>query len=596
LSYHRVKAFAKALWWLPFCIVVLIGIGISMTSTKDPKSVTIVEALNDINHGKVKANSVTVNSGDKKVDLTLKDGSKLTADYPSGFEGELSKRLVAKGVKFKTEYKSQLSGWLPIVLGVGVLWVGIIALLYGGPKLLQLRQQNKAGEKSQAKPVERPAERLSDVLGAPEAVATFQTLAAFLQDPQVFVSKGIKLERGVILYGPPGNGKSTLAKALAGETNVKLFQSSGAEFVQKFAGTSAVAVREFFDEVIKHQEPCIVYIDELDALAEVRTDNIGANRDSNTTVTQLLLKIEELFEKNPYVILIATTNRLDEVDPAVKRSGRLGHHVPMPNPDVNGREELLRVKSGRLTNLGHIDYDKLARLAAGMSGADLTVIPNSAAVLAHNADDATVTTRHYVEALARLAMGTPQEHRSVSEREQRIAAVHEAGHTIVAAKTSGAERPYRVTIVPVGVTGGSTWLIGDDDQFMDKAQAMDKLTVLLAGLAAEKMELEGHFTSGPSHDRKLATDLAGQMICEWGMGSILDRVDTDDLVDDPRAEVLINEIEKFLAEAEANAACILADNKDVFHNLIQQLLVEKTLSDARLAEVIGASEGETIVL
>jgi cell division protease FtsH len=572
----KLGAFCKKNLSLLIPIVVVLGIfGTTVVKDMERENFTYSQLSTEITKDEVA--SVTFVGSDNRLRGELKNGHQFELRYPAGTADQLTQRLEAKHITIMVKGTNLWSLTGKYFLPLGLLIFFMAAMV---------KKNRKSKHKQWTREI--PDERLNQVVGAPEAVAEFKTVAAFLRDPKKFTEQGLQLERGYILYGPPGTGKTTLARGLAGSAGVPFFGISGADFGEGYAGQTTVKIREMLDEVIKHDGPCIVFINELDAIADARTDGHGANRDRNEAVTQLLTKVDEVFRKNPLAIIIADTNRLRHIDPAIKRPGRLGKHIAMPNPDVNGRAQLLSRKSNPVKNLGTVDFEALARLSAGMSGADLSNVANRAALLAYLEGDDTVETRHYVEALAEIKVGTPQKHRHVSPQAKQTTAVHEAGHALVAAhlhNTAG-RRPYRITVIPVGETGGSTWMIGDDEPYTTRTAAEAQLAILMGGAAAEQL-CSGEVSSGPSDDRLKVTALAQTIVCRWGMGPILDSVDPDHINDDPRASDILREVEDLIEAAERKARGILEERREVLDQLVAELLVHNTLSGQELANVIG---------
>lgn len=528
----------------------------------------------EVNNGNV--TSVTFVGNDNRLRGKLANGHQFELQYPSGLSSKLPDRLAAQHISIKVKDPK----FWDIVMIYG-LPTGLFVLA----SISFVKKNRKKQHKGWSSDV--PTETLEDVVGAPEAVDAMRQLVSFLRKPEVLESKGIRLERGVILFGPPGTGKTLLARAAAGSAGVKYFFVSGAGFSQKYAGETTVMVRNMLDAVIAYAQPCIVFIDEVDVIAGVRKNDNGADDDRAEATTQLMNKVEEVLARNPYAVIIGTTNRLSIIDPAAKRPGRLGLHVAMPHPDANGREALFRAKAKLLPNLGEVDFAALVSLSVGMSGAQVSAVPPKAALLAHTAGSAKIETWHFVEALAAQALGIPRTHQDVTLRDARLTAVHESGHTIVAAKLNHGLNPYRVTIVPTGSAGGSTWLVGEDRPYLDRKTAITHLAIAMAGAAAEQIDMNGDCTSGTADDRIKATELARAMVCQWGMGDIHGTVNPDHIEDDPRAGAILATVEELIHEAEDTARRTIDEHRQDFDKLVKELLLHKTLSGQQLADTIG---------
>jgi cell division protease FtsH len=358
-----------------------------------------------------------------------------------------------------------------------------------------------------------------DVAGTDEAKEELQEIIEFLKDPQKFQKLGGRIPKGVLLVGPPGTGKTLLARAIAGEANVPFFSISGSDFVEMFVGVGASRVRDLFEQG-KKNAPCIIFIDEIDAVGRHRGAGLGGGHDEREQTLNALLVEMDGFESNEGVILIAATNRPDVLDPALLRPGRFDRRVVVARPDVKGREEILRVHTRKVPLNDDVDLSVIARGTPGFSGADLANLVNEAALWAARQGRKTVFMIDFEMSKDKVLMGVERKSMILSEEEKRNTAFHEAGHALVAAITPGTDPLHKVTIIPRGMALGLTMQLPIDDKHTyTKTYLEGTLTVLMGGRCAEEIFL-GHITTGAGNDIERATDIARKMVCEWGMSSL----------------------------------------------------------------------------
>jgi cell division protease FtsH len=358
-----------------------------------------------------------------------------------------------------------------------------------------------------------------DVAGTDEAKEELQEIIEFLKDPQKFQKLGGRIPKGVLLVGPPGTGKTLLARAIAGEANVPFFSISGSDFVEMFVGVGASRVRDLFEQG-KKNAPCIIFIDEIDAVGRHRGAGLGGGHDEREQTLNALLVEMDGFESNEGVILIAATNRPDVLDPALLRPGRFDRRVVVARPDVKGREEILRVHTRKVPLNDDVDLSVIARGTPGFSGADLANLVNEAALWAARQGRKTVFMIDFEMSKDKVLMGVERKSMILSEEEKRNTAFHEAGHALVAAITPGTDPLHKVTIIPRGMALGLTMQLPIDDKHTyTKTYLEGTLTVLMGGRCAEEIFL-GHITTGAGNDIERATDIARKMVCEWGMSTL----------------------------------------------------------------------------
>src|SRR5881394_3869848 len=409
-------------------------------------------------------------------------------------------------------FVSLLVSWLPFIALIGV-WIFLSRQMQGG-----------AGKamgfgKSRAKMLTEAHGRVTfeDVAGVDEAKQDLQEIVEFLRDPGKFQRLGGRIPRGVLLVGPPGTGKTLIARAVAGEANVPFFTISGSDFVEMFVGVGASRVRDMFEQA-KKNAPCIVFIDEIDAVGRHRGAGLGGGNDEREqTLNQLLVEMDG-FEANEGIILVAATNRPDVLDPALLRPGRFDRQVVVPNPDVNGREKILRVHMKNVPLAADVETKVIARGTPGFSGADLANLVNEAALMAARKNRRMVTQADFEEAKDKVMMGAERKSMAMSDEEKRLTAYHEGGHALVALTVPSADPVHKATIIPRGRALGMVMQLPEADRYSMKFQQMtSSLTILMGGRVAEELIFgKEKITSGASSDIQAATGLARNMVTRWG--------------------------------------------------------------------------------
>jgi cell division protease FtsH len=433
---------------------------------------------------------------------------------------EVTKALRDKAVQVKV--KEVRSGdWVLILLNAAPL------ILLVGFCLFLMRQMQAGGNKalsfgkSRARLLSAQQKKATfkDVAGTDEAKEELQEIIEFLKDPQKFQKLGGRIPKGVLLVGPPGTGKTLLARAIAGEANVPFFSISGSDFVEMFVGVGASRVRDLFEQG-KKNAPCIIFIDEIDAVGRHRGAGLGGGHDEREQTLNALLVEMDGFESNEGVILIAATNRPDVLDPALLRPGRFDRRVVVARPDVKGREEILRVHTRKVPLCDDVELSIIARGTPGFSGADLANLVNEAALWAARQNRKFVMMVDFEMAKDKVMMGVERKSMILSDEEKKNTAYHEAGHALVAAMTPGADPVHKVTIIPRGMALGLTMQLPEDDKHTYTREYLETmLAVLMGGRSAEEIFL-GHITTGAGNDIERATDIARNMVCEWGMSEL----------------------------------------------------------------------------
>jgi cell division protease FtsH len=505
------------------------------------------------------------------------------------------------GVEVKS--KGEKSNWGGFLL---TTFVPILFLV--GIMILLLRQMEAGGNRafsfgrSRAKLImgDRPKVTFEDVAGADEAKTELEEVIEFLRDPRKFQRLGGRIPKGALLLGAPGTGKTLLARAVAGEAGVPFFSISGSDFVEMFVGVGASRVRDLFDQGKKHA-PCIIFIDEIDAVGRHRGAGLGGGHDEREqTLNQLLVEMDG-FESNEGVILLAATNRPDVLDPALLRPGRFDRQIVVDMPDVNGREGILKVHSRKIPLAEDVDLKVIARGTPGLSGADLSNIVNEAALLAARRNQSSVAMADLEEARDKVMMGPERKSLLLSEEERKLTAFHEAGHALVARMVPGADPLHKVTIVPRGRALGLTTQIPLDDRHsFSKTWLLGRIAVALGGRAAEKIVFND-LTTGAQEDIEKATTIARKMVCEWGMSEtigplafgqkeeqiFLGREIAQHRDYSEQTAVLIDkEVRKVVDEALANAEKIVADNIDKLNDLANALLEREILDREEVEKLL----------
>jgi cell division protease FtsH len=437
---------------------------------------------------------------------------------------DLENNPLAKDGKFKIYFdkedntpfwSSTLVTLLPMLFIGGMFFLFMRQLQAGGGKAMSFG-------KAKARLLSDSQNRVTfaDVAGIDEAKDEVEEIIAFLKDPKKFQRLGGRIPKGVLLIGPPGTGKTLLARAIAGEAGVPFFSISGSDFVEMFVGVGASRVRDLFEQGKKHA-PCIIFIDEIDAVGRHRGAGLGGGHDEREqTLNQLLVEMDG-FESNEGVIIIAATNRPDVLDPAILRPGRFDRRITVPRPDVRGREEILRVHAKRTPLSPDVDLETLARGTPGFSGADLENLVNEAALLAARQDKDALSMGDFELAKDKVYMGTERRSMVISDDEKRTTAVHEAGHTLISVLINHHDPVHKVSIIPRGPALGVTWYLPKDDRHnLSKEQAQSAIAVALGGRIAEEI-IFGQMTTGAGNDIEKATEIAHKMVCEWGMSEKL---------------------------------------------------------------------------
>ena len=441
--------------------------------------------------------------------------------------------------------------------------------------------------------------RFSDVAGADEEKEEVAEIVEFLKNPKKFTEIGARIPKGVLLVGPPGTGKTLLARAVAGEANVPFFSMSGSDFVEVFVGVGASRVRDLFDQAKKNM-PCIIFIDEIDAVGRQRGTGLGGGNDEREqTLNQLLVNMDG-FDSNTNIIVIAATNRADVLDPALLRPGRFDRQVYISLPDVKGREAIIRLHARNKAIDGKVDFRKLARLTAGFSGADIENMLNEAAILVARANRRLITENDIAEAINKVTTGPAKKSRLVTENDKKITAYHESGHAVVGKILDKTANIQEVSIIPRGMAAGYTIVTpNNDDNHVSKTQLMNKIITLLAGRAAEEVFIHD-ISTGASNDIQRASKIARKMITEWGMSSKLGTIflgsseevflgrdyQTKTEYSEAMATEIDEEIKKIIDAQYAIALKTIKENKVVIEKMVEILYERETIYSDEIEKLI----------
>ena len=593
--------------WVIIALLLVVLFNLFQPGTAHPPSTQVAysDFISEVNGGRVR--DVVIQG--RTVSGALTDGRAFQTYTPE--DPTLVQRLTDKGVRVIAKPEESdvnpllhyLLSWFPMLLLIGV-WVFFMRQMQsGGGRAMGFG-------KSRARLLTEKQGRVTfdDVAGIDEAKSELQEIVEFLKDPQKFQRLGGKIPKGVLLVGPPGTGKTLLARAIAGEANVPFFTISGSDFVEMFVGVGASRVRDMFEQG-KKNAPCIIFIDEIDAVGRHRGAGLGGGNDEREqTLNQMLVEMDG-FESNEGVILIAATNRPDVLDPALLRPGRFDRQVVVPNPDVNGREKILRVHMRKVPLASDVDPKTIARGTPGFSGADLANLVNEAALLAARLGKRVVAMHEFEFAKDKVMMGTERRSLVMSEAEKRMTAYHEAGHALCAMHEPECDPVHKATIIPRGRALGLVMSLPEGDRYSkSKSKLLAELTMAMGGRAAEEVIFGADKVSnGAAGDIKMATDQARRMITEWGMSDKLGMIAYGDNsqevflghsvtqaknVSEATAREIDGEIKSIIDHAYASARRLLGDNVEELHRVARGLLEYETLSGDEIRTVL---RGEPII-
>jgi len=598
----RVK---NLLFWVVVGLFMILLFNLFSVPTHAPEEEVIFsDFMGQLDKGEVTKVTIKANH----ISAILKDGTRIrtySADYP-----DLVKLLRERNVQIEAKppdespwYITFLVTWGPFILFLGLWFFLMRQMQIGGNKALSFG-------KSRARLLteERKKVTFSDVAGIDEAKEEVSEIIEFLKDPRKFQKLGGRIPKGVLIVGPPGTGKTLLAKAIAGEAGVPFFSISGSDFVEMFVGVGASRVRDLFEQGKKHA-PCIIFIDEIDAVGRLRGAGLGGGHDEREqTLNQLLVEMDG-FDTTEGVILIAATNRPDVLDPALLRPGRFDRQIVVNRPDLRGRTEILKVHTKKVPIAADVELEKIARGTPGFSGADLENLVNEAALWAARQDKKVVELIDFENAKDKVLMGAERKSMVLTESEKRTTAYHEAGHALMAKLLPGTDPVHKVTIIPRGRALGVTMQLPTDDRHnYSKEFLYNNLAILLGGRVAEELVLN-HITTGAGNDIERATDLARKMVCEWGMSEklgpltfgkkdeeiflgreIATRRDFSEQV----ALEIDHEVKRLVIENYERAKKMLTDHMATLKALAEALLEKEVLDAPEIDEIIRQTAPQAI--
>jgi len=608
----RKRLLRNPLLWLVAVVLIVLAVNTLFDSDRGYTQVPTSQAIAQIDSGNVKE----ANLEDKEQQLKLQLNNKIDVDgqqvdqvitsFPGGATGQIYTSLAEKpNIKFSTTVTQQgfFTQILYYIIPLGLLLLLLMWMMNnaqgGGNRVLNFG-------KSKAKQLNKdmPKTTFADVAGADEAVEELYEIKDFLQNPARYQALGAKIPKGVLLYGPPGTGKTLLARAVAGEAAVPFYTISGSDFVEMFVGVGASRVRDLFEQA-KQNAPCIIFVDEIDAVGRQRGAGLGGGHDEREqTLNQLLVEMDG-FDSRGGIILIAATNRPDILDPALLRPGRFDRQIPVSAPDLAGRRAILEVHSKGKPLAQGVDINALAKRTVGMSGADLANVINEAALLTARQNGHVITDAALEESVDRVVGGPARKSRIISEQEKKITAYHEGGHALAAWAMPDLEPVYKLTILPRGRTGGHALVVPEDDkQLMTRSEMIARLVFAMGGRTAEELVFHEP-TTGASSDIEQATKIAKAMVMEYGMSARLGAVKYGQDQGDPFlgrsagrqadyslevAHEIDEEVRKLIETAHTEAWEVLNTYRDVLDDLVLELLEKETLSRKDLARIFATVE------
>jgi cell division protease FtsH len=594
---------------------VFVAISVMLPSMNGPKieGVPYSQFIRQVEAGQVERASV----GQSQIQFQLKGEADFAGSVYSTrpvLDLELPKLLEAKGVEFaaeplpKTNWLAAIASWVvPPLVFVGILQFFNRRNNGGMPQGAMSIGKSKAKVYGDG---EAPKVLFADVAGVEEAKAELVEVVEFLKTPDRFTAIGARIPKGVLLVGPPGTGKTLMAKAVAGEAGVPFFSISGSEFVEMFVGVGSSRVRDLFDQA-KKQAPCIVFIDELDAIGKSRSANglYGGNDEREQTLNQLLTEMDGFSADGATVIVLAATNRPETLDPALLRPGRFDRQVLVDRPDLVGRQAILNTHAQKVKLGETVDLNAIATRTPGFSGADLANLVNEAALLAARSQRTSVEGADFAEAIERVVAGLEKKSRVMNAAERRIVAYHEVGHAIVSAATPGSGRVEKISIVPRGMSAlGYTLQLPTEDRFLlNEAELSGEIATLLGGRSAEEL-IFGAITTGAANDLQRATDLAERMVTSYGMSKVLGPLAYQQssqsaflgggnnprrAMSEQTSQMIDSEVKSIVENAHAQAIAILTANRSLLETVSQQLLEAEILEGEMLHQLLAKVQIET---
>ena len=595
-----------SVWYVLLGIWVVLIIHNMISSTLSTKTITYSEFLEALEQNRITEVAVGANQIQGRMKSTSDAGDKGKMFRTVRVDPDISELLAKYGITFKgqiesTFFRDLLSWVVPIFLFVGI-WFFLMKRIQGQQPGFMTFGKNKAKIYME----DEVGVSFEDVAGVDESERELYEIIEFLKEPQRFTAVGGKMPRGVLLVGPPGTGKTLLAKAVAGESGVPFFSLSGSEFVEMFVGLGAARVRDLFTQA-KEKAPCIIFIDELDALGKARgIANMGGNDEREQTLNQLLVEMDG-FDPQVGVILIAATNRPEILDPALLRPGRFDRQILVDRPDKIGRMEILKVHLKTIKYEPDLNIEKIAAMTPGMVGADLANLVNEAALLAVRRGKSQAEMAEFEEAVERVVAGLEKKNRLINPHEKKIVAYHELGHAIVAMSLPNTDPVQKITIIPRGIAAlGYTMQVPTEDRFlMSKTELLNKIATLLGGRAAEEVIFDD-ISTGAHNDLSRATDIARSMVKEYGMSEQIGQVyfarkkrskylnimpEGPEIYSESTAELIDQEVREIIGKQYEVAVDILKDKKEILNDAFELLLEKESIEGDDLKTLVEKVNG-----
>jgi cell division protease FtsH len=577
------EIFKGILLWFFIALSIIMAFNALEPKGKGNNQITAFSTfVKEVEEGNIKK---VIIQGQRVIGITY-DNKMFETYIPPGYS-EIYQKLVDKGTEVIVKphgedswYLTVLVSWLPMIFFF-LLWLGMMRqMAMGNTKALSF-----ARSKAKVFIDNKPNVTFKDVAGIDEVKEEVSEIVDFLKNPKKYQQLGGKIPKGILLAGAPGTGKTLLAKAIAGEANVPFLSVSGSEFVEMFVGVGASRVRDLFDQAKRHA-PCIVFIDEIDAVGRRRGGGFAGGHDEREqTLNQLLVELDG-FESSEGIIVIGATNRPDILDPALLRPGRFDRQIYVPLPDVKGRLEILKIHTRGKPLAEDVNLEVIAKATPGFSGADLANIVNEAALIAARKGHGKITMEDFEEAKDKVTMGIERKSMVLSEEEKKTTAYHEAGHALVAKLLPNADKVHKITIIPRGKALGVTQQLPEEDRYTyTKEYLLDKLCVLFGGRVAEELAL-GTVSTGAGNDIESATELARKMVTEWGMSEKIGPVSVKvgdvfsehrELISEEMKRLVDKEVKRILRDSYEKAKKLISENMEKLHNLAKALLEKETL-------------------
>ena len=573
-------------------IIILAGVAIFLMTNnkeKDDKTLAYTDLIKEMSYGNIEKIEMTVGSTSVKVKVkNVEEEKKAVVPNTEAFIG-LVQQKVAEGNEIELIQKPK-----SIITQMSTAILSLLPTIVMVALFVMIFKMQGLGEKGQVyDDTERKTKiKFKDVAGLDEEKEELIEIVDFLKRPEKFTKMGAKIPKGVLLYGKPGTGKTLIAKAIAGEADVPFISMSGSEFIEMFAGLGASRVRKLFEKARK-LAPCIVFIDEIDAIGARRTSNSGAETENNQTLNQLLVEMDG-FSSEETIIVLAATNRPEMLDKALLRPGRFDRQITIPVPDLKGRLDILKIHGEDKRISDNVNLESIAEDTAGFTGAELANILNEAAIIATINKHDEIENSDIEEAVKKVTVGLEKKTRVYSEKDKKLTAYHEAGHAVVSRYLPTQTDVKEVSIIPRGVAGGYTMYKSDEDKYyISKTEMKEKLVALLGGRAAEKLVLDD-ISTGASNDIEVATKIAREMVTKYGMSDNLGPIDFQGkeqndmfVFGENIGDKIGAEVKALIDEAYNNAQKLLIEHRDKLDIIAQTLLAKEKINEQEFKDIFG---------